>query len=59
MAYELVPLMSYVRFYLTVVRQLRSACEQVERAHKACGEAVMPFTEPLAPVRSAALAAAA
>lgn len=59
MAYELVPLMSYVRFYLTVVRQLRSACEQVERAHKAAGEAVMPFTEPLAPVRSAALAAAA
>ncbi|HLM73877.1 MAG TPA: hypothetical protein VK459_14325 [Polyangiaceae bacterium] len=59
MAYELLPLMSYVRFYLTVVTQLRSACEQVERAHKAAGEAIAPFTEPLAPVRSPALAAAA
>jgi hypothetical protein len=59
MAYELSPLMSYVRFYLTVVTQLRSACEHVERAHKSASEAVLPFAEPLAPVRSQALAAAA
>ena len=59
MAYELSPLMSYVRFYLTVTTQLRSACEQIERAHKTAGEAIGPFIEPLAPVRSEALAALA
>jgi hypothetical protein len=58
MAYELSPLMSYVRFYLTVVAQLRRACEQIERSHKAASEAVAPFAEPLAPVKSQALAAA-
>lgn len=58
MAYELTPLMSYVRFYLTVVTQLGSACEHIERAHKAAQEGVAPFAEPLAPVKSAALASA-
>ena len=58
MAYDLAPLMSYVRFYLTVVAQLRRACEQVERSHKVASEAVAPFAEPLAPVKSQALQAA-
>jgi hypothetical protein len=58
MAYDIAPLASYVRFYLTVVTQLAAACENVERAHDAAKEALAPFAEPLAKVGSPALAAA-
>jgi hypothetical protein len=49
---------SYVRFYLTVVEQLSSAWASVERTHEVSRVALAPFGDVLAPVGSAALAAA-
>lgn len=58
MAYDLARLSSYVRFYLTVVTQLRAAWVNLARTHGIVKEAVSPFAASLAPVRSTALAAA-
>lgn len=55
MAYDPAPLLSYVRFYWTVVTQLKAACEHVERAHATAKAELLPFHEPLVPVRSQAL----
>lgn len=58
MAYDVAPLLSYVRFYQTVVTQLAAACENLERTHRAVEEALTPFAEPLAPLQSTTLRAA-
>ncbi len=58
MVYELGPLRSYVRFYLTVVTQLQTAWETLTRLHESVRDALSGFGEPLAPVQSAALSAA-
>ncbi|MEZ4302561.1 MAG: hypothetical protein R3B70_46965 [Polyangiaceae bacterium] len=58
MAYELQPLHSYVRFYQAVVTQLTAAWENLARIHGNAKEALDPFSEPLTPVASEALAAA-
>lgn len=59
MAYDLAPLLSYVRFYVTVATQLAAACEGLARAHNDAKAALEPFTQPLAPMSSPLLAAAA
>lgn len=56
MAYDPAPLLSYVRFYWTVISQLKAACEHVEQAHLSVKAETEPFYEPLIPVKSQALA---
>jgi hypothetical protein len=58
MAYDLTPLTSYVRFYLTVVTQLATACENLSRTHGEVSAALDPFRAPFAPLASPTLAAA-
>ncbi len=58
MPYDLTRLGSYVRFYLTVARQLGTACDNLTRTHAVVKEALLPFAEPLSRVGSAALAEA-
>jgi hypothetical protein len=58
MPYDPTRLASYVRFYLTVVKQLGAAWENLERTHGVTREALAPFAEPLAQVGSPVLAAA-
>ncbi|MFO0587530.1 MAG: hypothetical protein U0441_08325 [Polyangiaceae bacterium] len=58
MAYDLVPLHSYVRFYQAVVTQLTAAWDNLARIHGSAKDALAPFAEPLKPVGSEALAAA-
>jgi len=58
MAYELLPLHSYVRFYEAVVTQLTAAWSNLARIHVTAMDALAPFAEPLKPVASEALAAA-
>ncbi|HEU4536412.1 MAG TPA: hypothetical protein VFS00_19945, partial [Polyangiaceae bacterium] len=58
MAYDLTLLRSYVRFYLTVADQLRSAWASLARSHEAVRTALEPFGGPLAPAASPALGAA-
>ena len=58
MPYDLTRLSSYVRFYLTVTKQLEAAWENLERAHGVVKDAVAPLAAPLADVGSPALAAA-
>jgi hypothetical protein len=58
MVYELAPLHSYVRFYMTVVEQLRKAWEALGRTHQVARAALEPFGEPLSPAASPALVAA-
>ena len=58
MAYELVPLHSYVRFYQAVITQVTAAWDNLARIHGVAKEALDPFAQPLAPVGSEALAAA-
>ena len=58
MAYDLARLSSYVRFYLTVVKQLGSAWENLGRVHVAARDTLAPFAEPLAPLESPLLQAA-
>src|SRR4051794_20437715 len=50
MAYDLERLSTYVRFYLTVVTQLRTAWENVAHTHGAVKEALSPFAAPLGPL---------
>jgi hypothetical protein len=57
MVYELGPLKSYVRFYLTVVTQLQAAWDTLVRTHEGVRTELAPFAAPLAPVQNAALAA--
>ncbi|MBI5533908.1 MAG: hypothetical protein HY898_14395 [Deltaproteobacteria bacterium] len=57
MVYELGPLKSYVRFYLTVVAQLQAAWDTMIRTHETVRSEVAPFVAPLAPVQNAALMA--
>jgi hypothetical protein len=56
MVYELGPLKSYVRFYLTVVTQLQAAWETLVRTHEMVRTDLAPFAAPLGPVQNAALA---
>jgi hypothetical protein len=58
MPYDIGRLGSYVRFYLTVAKQLGGAWDNLERTHLLIKEAVGPFADPLAKVGSPALAAA-
>src|SRR6185437_15328404 len=58
MPYDLSRLASYVRFYLTVRRQLVAAWENLARTHGVVKDALSPFGEALQPVGSPALAAA-
>ncbi|MFT3773086.1 MAG: hypothetical protein QM820_47505 [Minicystis sp.] len=58
MPYDPTRLASYVRFYLTVVKQLGAAWENLDRTHGVVKEALAPFGEPLAKVGSTPLAAA-
>src|SRR6185437_6524883 len=58
MPYDLTRLASYVRFYLTVRRQLVAAWENLTRSHGVVKEGLSPFAEALAPVGSPALTAA-
>jgi DNA repair exonuclease SbcCD ATPase subunit len=58
MAYDLTPLRSYVRFYQSVVTQITAAWDALQRTHETAQKALVPFAQPLAPVRSQALAAA-
>lgn len=58
MAYDLVPLHSYVRFYQAVMTQLTAAWDNLARVHGLAKEALDPFAEPLKPAASEALAAA-
>src|ERR1700722_7387205 len=58
MPYDLTRLGSYVRFYLTVARQLGTACDNLARTHAVVKDALLPFAEPLGRVGSAALAEA-
>ncbi|APR76249.1 Hypothetical protein A7982_01596 [Minicystis rosea] len=58
MPYDPTRLASYVRFYLTVVKQLGAAWENLDRTHGVVKEVLQPFGEPLARVGSAPLAAA-
>ncbi|PKN43057.1 MAG: hypothetical protein CVU63_12340, partial [Deltaproteobacteria bacterium HGW-Deltaproteobacteria-20] len=58
MAYDLAPLRSYVRFYQSVVTQITAAWDALQRTHETAQKALVPFAQPLAPVRSQALAAA-
>src|SRR6185437_11605925 len=58
MPYDLSRLASYVRFYLTVRRQLVAAWENLARTHGVVKDALSPFGEPIQPVGSPALAAA-
>ena len=58
MPYDVGRLSSYVRFYLTVTRQLGGAWDNLERTHLLIKEAMTPFAEPLGKVGSAALASA-
>jgi hypothetical protein len=58
MPYDRARLSSYVRFYLTVVKQLGAAWENLERTHGVVKDALSPLAEPLAPVASTVLAEA-
>lgn len=58
MRYDPTRLASYVRFYLTVVKQLAAAWEDLERTHGVAKEALASFAEPLSKVGSTALTAA-
>lgn len=58
MAYDLLPLHSYVRFYQAVITQLTGAWENLSRIHASAKEALDPLAEGLKPVGSEALAAA-
>jgi hypothetical protein len=58
MPYDLTRLASYVRFYLTVRRQLVAAWENLARSHGVVKDGLSPFGEALGPVGSPALAAA-
>jgi DNA repair exonuclease SbcCD ATPase subunit len=55
MAYDLVPLRSYVRFYQSVVAQVTTAWDALVRTHETAQKALTPFAQPLAVVRSQAL----
>lgn len=57
MVYELGPLKSYVRFYLTVVNQLQSSWDTLGETHEAMRQTMAPFAEPLAPLQNASVAA--
>lgn len=58
MPYDLVPLGSYVRFYLTIVTQLETVWQAIERAHGSVKGGLQPFSQPLASIESPALNAA-
>ena len=58
MAFDLAPLRSYVRFYLTVVAQLDAAWEVLDRIHATAADRLSPFAEPLALLQSPVLSAA-
>jgi hypothetical protein len=58
MHYDPARLASYVRFYLTVEKQLRTAWENLGRTHGAVKDALSPLSDALRPVGSAALTAA-
>jgi tetratricopeptide (TPR) repeat protein len=58
MAYDLAPLGSYVRFYVTVVEQLESVWSAIDETHDTMKSALGPFEEPLRPVEHGALKAA-
>src|SRR4051812_42020438 len=58
MPYDLTRLSSYVRFYLTVAKQLGGAWDNLDRTHAVVKDALSPFADPLAPVGSVALNAA-
>lgn len=55
MAYDLGPLRSYVRFYLSVVAQLHTALDAITQSHETVRAALEPFAQALAPVQSPAL----
>lgn len=57
MAYDLGPLSSYVRFYVTVATQLAAACEGLTRAHAEASATLEPFKAPFAPLKSPVLEA--
>src|SRR5271167_317415 len=57
MPYDLTRLSSYVRFYLTVIRQIGGAWEHLDRTHGAVKEAIAPFADPLGAVGSPVLTA--
>jgi hypothetical protein len=58
MGYDLTPLGSYVRFYVTVVTQLESVWGAIGSAHADVRAGLEPFGKPLAALASAPLAAA-
>lgn len=58
MSHDLARLSSYVRFYQTVVNQIGSAYQNIERTHGSMKAALEPYAQPLEPVGFAALAAA-
>lgn len=53
--HDLARLSSYVRFYQTVVNQIGSAHQNIERTHETVKSALGPYAEALAPVGFAAL----
>jgi hypothetical protein len=57
-SHDLARLSSYVRFYQTVVNQIGSAYQNVERTHGSMKAALEPYAQPLEPVGFAALTAA-
>lgn len=58
MSHDLARLSSYVRFYQTVVNQIGSAYQNIERTHGSIKTALGPYAQPLAPVGFTALEAA-
>lgn len=58
MSHDLARLSSYVRFYQTVVNQIGSAYQNIERTHGSMKEALGPYAQPLAPVEFGALTGA-
>jgi len=54
-SHDLARLSSYVRFYQTVVNQIGSAYQNVERTHFSMKSALEPYAAPLAPVGFAPL----
>lgn len=57
MSHDFARLSSYVRFYQTVVNQIGSAYQNIERTHLAMKSALDPYAKPLAPVGFTALEA--
>ena len=58
MAYDLAPLRSYVKFYLTITTQITACWDSLLRTHETARKALEPFRDPLAPVSSQILLAA-